>query len=209
MSEPRGAAREARSVAGLRIRPFRHAYNRTVAKRPSEASESVVRTISRPASSFTIIGRAFFASFALQFHPHMIRREVVLVMDVEELTGHGTPGYLMPVAVATGLPDCSIRALSVHYAVPWVLLGSGNQPFGKLLFGCRYTRDLVSARSGRLGPDALKPMDPVSSSRCPYNRGGSSRPALSSGWALKGAMMLLLGEDVASWLPVLLILADS
>ena len=57
--------------------------------------------------------------------------------------------------------------------------------------------------------DALKPMDPVSSSRCPYNRGGSSRPALSSGWALKGAMMPLLGEDVASWLPVLLILADS
>src|SRR5215218_1348889 len=83
VSEPRGAAREARSTAGLRIRPFRHAYNRTVAKRPSEVSESVVRKSSRLASSFTMIGRAFFASFALQFHPHMIRREVVTVMDVE------------------------------------------------------------------------------------------------------------------------------
>jgi hypothetical protein len=39
-----------------------------------------------------MIGRAFFASFALQFHPHMIRREVVTVMDVEEVAGHGHSG---------------------------------------------------------------------------------------------------------------------
>jgi hypothetical protein len=39
-----------------------------------------------------MIGRAFFASVALQFHPHMIRREVVTVMDVEEVAGHGHSG---------------------------------------------------------------------------------------------------------------------
>jgi hypothetical protein len=38
------------------------------------------------------LNSSFFASVALQFHPHMIRREVVTVMDVEEVAGHGHSG---------------------------------------------------------------------------------------------------------------------
>jgi hypothetical protein len=173
--EPRGAAREARPTAGLRIRPFRHAYNRTVAKRSSGASESVVRTRSRPALVLHNDRQSLLCFGCRPVPPQMIRREVVTVMDVEEVAGHGhsglwcqwlsTPHKGTVCSCRGSIGVARLREPALREAALWVPLHARSR--------------LCSV--GPSWTQCPQPMDPVNSSRRPDNRGGSSRPSLTSG----------------------------